>query len=56
VTLKLLERLKERRAEKKSDRAAIARALEASRRADDEPPRSLSETVDDVAGQYPPPP
>ncbi len=53
--MKLLDRLKERRAEKRADREAIAKAAEESRRAGDDEPRSMSETVDDVAGRYPPP-
>ena len=52
--MKLLERLKERRAEKRADREAVATAAQESRRADDDQPRSISETVEDVAGQFPP--
>jgi hypothetical protein len=40
------------RAAKKEDRAAIKRALQQGRRADDEPPKSLSETVQDVAHTF----
>jgi len=54
--MNLLERLKERRAEKRADREAVARAAQESRRADDDQPRSVGETVEDVAGQYPPAP
>ena len=46
---------REWRAAKKEDRAAIARALQQERRAGDEPPASLSETVHDVADTFPPP-
>jgi hypothetical protein len=52
--MRLLKRLKERRAEKEADREAIGRAAEESRRAGDDQPRSISETVNDAAGQYPP--
>jgi hypothetical protein len=51
--MKLLERLKERRAEKRADREAVARAAQETRRADDDQPRSISDTVEDVAGRYP---
>lgn len=51
--MKLLERLKHKRAEKRADREAVARAAQESRRAGDDQPRSISETVDDVAGQFP---
>jgi hypothetical protein len=54
--MKLVERLKERRAEKRADREAVARAAQEARRADDDQARSISETVEDVAGQYPPAP
>jgi hypothetical protein len=54
--MKLLERLKERRAEKRGDREAIAKAAQETRRADDDQPRSISETVEDAAGRYPPAP
>jgi len=54
--MKLLQRLKGKRAEKRADRNAVARAAEQSRRAGDDQPRSMSETVGDVAGQYPPAP
>jgi hypothetical protein len=50
----LIERFKVWRAAKQEDRAAIARALQEERRAGDEPPESLSETVENVAGEYPP--
>ncbi len=52
--MKLLERLKQRRADKRADREAVARAAQESRRADDDQASSLSETVEDVAGRYPP--
>ena len=52
--MKLLERLKQRRAEKQADSEAIATAAQESRRAGDDPPTSLSEIVEDAAGQYPP--
>ena len=54
--MKWLERLKERRAEKRADREAVARADQEARRADDDQPRSISETVEDLAGQFPPAP
>jgi hypothetical protein len=50
----LFERFKAWRAAKKEDRAAIARALQEERRAGDEPPKSISDTVEDVAGEFPP--
>ncbi len=52
----LLKRLKERRAAKRADREAIAEAGQQARRAGDDEPRSISETVDDAAGQFPPAP
>jgi hypothetical protein len=51
---RLIERFKAWRAARKEDRAATARALQQRQRAGDEPTRSLSETVDDAAGEYPP--
>jgi hypothetical protein len=54
--MKLRERLKQRRAERRVDREAIAGAAQQSRRAGDDQLRSISETVDDAAGQFPPPP
>lgn len=51
----VLRRLKEWRQGTKDDRAAIAREHDQERRADDEPERSLSDTVGDLSGQYPPP-
>jgi hypothetical protein len=50
----LLGRLKNWRAAKKADRRAIARAASEARRADDEPTKSTTDTVDDVAGTFPP--
>ena len=54
--MKLFERLRQRRAEKRADREAVARAAQESRRAGDDQPRSIGEAVDDVAGQFPPAP
>jgi hypothetical protein len=51
---RLIERFKAWRSARKEDRAATARALQQEQRAEDEPARSLSETVEDVAGEYPP--
>jgi hypothetical protein len=51
---RLIERFRAWRAARKQDRAAIARAVQQQRRADGEPVRSLSETVEDVAGEHPP--
>jgi hypothetical protein len=50
----LFERFTAWRAAKNEDRAAIARAREEERRADDEPPKSISDTVEDVAAEFPP--
>jgi hypothetical protein len=50
----LIERFKSWRAAKKEDRTAIAHALQEQRRAGDEPPKSLSETVENTAGEFPP--
>jgi hypothetical protein len=50
----LIKRLRAWRAAKKEDRAAIAYALQEQRRAGDEPAKSLSETVQDVADSFPP--
>jgi hypothetical protein len=50
----LIERFKAWRAAKKEDRAAIARALHDERRAGDEHPKSLGETVENAAGEFPP--
>ena len=49
----LIERFKAWRVAKKEDRAGIARALQEARRAGDEPPKSLSETVENAAGEFP---
>lgn len=51
---RLIERFKAWRAARKEDRAATARALQQGQQAGDQPARSLSETVEDVAGEYPP--
>ena len=51
----LFERFKAWRAAKQEDRAATERALQQERRAGDDPPRSMSDTVDDVGGEFPPP-
>jgi hypothetical protein len=50
----LIKRFRAWRAAKKEDRAAIAQAQQEQLRAGDEPAKSLSETVDDVAGTFPP--
>jgi len=50
----LFERFKAWRAAKKEERAAIALALREERRAGNEPPKSISDTVEDVAGEFPP--
>ena len=50
----LVQRFKAWRSAKKEDRAAIARALQEERRAADEPPKSISDTVEDAAGEFPP--
>jgi hypothetical protein len=52
--MRLLKRLKERRAEKQADREAIAKAAQEMRRTGDDETKSISETVNDVAGQFPP--
>jgi hypothetical protein len=52
--MSLIKRYWAWRAAKKEDRAAIARALQEQRRAGDDPPKSLSETVGDVADSFPP--
>jgi hypothetical protein len=49
-----VRRFKRWRAAKREDRAAVARSAEQARRAGDEPPRSMSDTVEDVAGTFPP--
>jgi hypothetical protein len=49
----LLSRLKEHRAAKKEDRAAIAREFQQERRAGDDPGTSMAEKVDNVAAQFP---
>jgi hypothetical protein len=50
----LIRRWLARRAERKQDLAAIARSRRELTRAGDEPPKSMSDTVDDVAGTQPP--
>ena len=50
----LFERFTAWRAAKKEDRSAIAHALQEERRAGDEPPKSISDTVEDAAGEFPP--
>jgi hypothetical protein len=50
----LVDRLKKWRAAKQEDRAAIATALQQERRAGDEPPKSISDTVEEAAGEFPP--
>lgn len=50
----LVGRFRRWRAGKKEDRQAIARAAREARRAGDEPPTSMSDTVEDVAGRFPP--
>jgi hypothetical protein len=50
----LIERFKAWRVAKKEDRVAIAGALQEERRAGDEPPKSLSETVENTASEFPP--
>jgi hypothetical protein len=54
--MNLLERLKRRRAEKRADREAIAKTAQEMHRAGDDETKSISETVNDVAGQFPPAP
>ena len=51
--LGILKRLRERRAEKKADLAAIAQAHEEARRAGDEPEKSMSDTVFETYDKYP---
>jgi hypothetical protein len=51
----LFDRLEAWRAAKREEREAIVEAADEARRAGDEPPRSLGETVDDAAGTMPPP-
>jgi hypothetical protein len=50
----LIRSFKNWRAEKKADREAIAQAVRESRRAGDEQPRKVSDTVADVADSFPP--
>jgi hypothetical protein len=51
--LAILKRLRERRAEKKADLAAIATAHDEARRAGDEPERTLSDAVFETYDKYP---
>jgi hypothetical protein len=55
IDVGLLERFLAWRAGKKQDRQAIARSRQEDLRAGDEPSESLSETVSDAAGTFPPP-
>jgi hypothetical protein len=50
-----MKKIKAWRQVKRDDRAAIAMARQESIRAGDEPRPSMADTVDDVAGQFPPP-
>jgi hypothetical protein len=50
----LLERLRTWHATRLADRKAIAAATAETRRAGYDPPKSISETVDDAAGTFPP--
>jgi len=53
--ISILKRLRERRAEKKQDREAIAQASRERRRAGDEPtPEQLDAAADRAASQFPP--
>jgi len=53
--MSILKRLRERRAEKKQDREAIAQASRERRRAGDEPtPEQLDAAADRAASQFPP--
>lgn len=52
--MNLIERIKARRDGKREDREAIAKVREEQLRAGDEPPTSIAETIEDVAGQFPP--
>jgi hypothetical protein len=54
VRVNLLQRWLARRAERKQELAAIAQSRRELTRAGDEPPKSMSDTVDDVAGTQPP--
>jgi hypothetical protein len=51
----LVKKMKAWRQTKREDQAAIAMARQEMMRAGDEPRPSMEETVDDVAGQFPPP-
>jgi hypothetical protein len=51
----LVKKIKDWRQAKRDDRAAIATARQASMRDGDEPGRSMADTIDDVAGRFPPP-
>ena len=50
-----VKRIRAWRQAKREDRAAIAKARRESMRAGDEPAPSMADTVDDVAGRFPPP-
>jgi hypothetical protein len=51
----LVKKIKAWRQAKREDQAAIAMARGESMRAGDEPSPSMEDTVDNVAGQFPPP-
>jgi hypothetical protein len=51
----IVKKIKAWRQAKREDQAAIAMARQESMRAGDEPRPSMEETVDNVAGQFPPP-
>lgn len=54
-SMNLLKRLRERRAEKKQDREAVAQAAANLRRAGDEPsPEQLDAAADRAVSQFPP--
>jgi hypothetical protein len=53
--VRLVKKIRAWRQAKREDRAAIAMARQESVRAGDDPRRTMTETVDDVAGQFPPP-
>jgi hypothetical protein len=51
--LRVLERLRERHRERKEELAAIADARSEARRADDEPERSMADTVFETYDKFP---
>lgn len=51
--LGLLKRLRERRREKTEDLAAIARARSETKRAEDEPERTITDVVFDTYDKFP---